>query len=148
MSEFFETNFMYRFAGHKDEVLICKHIKELLLQIYNVFCIRSVDRYAFDVFDEAVQGTEACFGGELSVDVLELYYKLGVILISIREDDLGYTCHYLHHVYKNQSVSNFPPCRAVINHREKELKRLVPVVELVSGIWDMDTSDELKALAQ
>lgn len=147
--EFLQNSFLARLTGPIDDVCVCGHIKNLLVRIFEVFCINDVGRDSFRLLENAIRSTEKSFDGECSNDLFEMYYTLGVILIDLGEEELGIACHYLHHVYKNRPRSSWPPIKARDKQRGSEVISLLPIVkaQFNSDVWEKDTDPQLKKLA-
>ncbi len=147
--DFLQNSFLARLTGPIDDVSVCGHIKDLLVKIFEVFCINSVDANSYRLLEKTIRSTEKSFDGECSDDLFEMYYKIGVVLIDLGEEELGIACHYLHHAYKNRPRSSWPPIKARGKQRGSEVISLLPIVTTASDydFWEKDTDPQLKKLA-
>lgn len=139
-------SFMMRVAGIDDEVLVCKIMRDLLVRIKEVFCVTPVSREIYNILESATECTEMAFEGHECGDLFDIYYKLGVVLIELGYEDLGVTCQYLHHTYRNRSYPSWPPARAWQNERGEELLVLVPVFNVPFDAFEADTENDIKRI--
>jgi hypothetical protein len=134
--------FMIRIAGVKDEVLVCKAMREILIQAREIYSLRSVTLEAYVVLEQACVCLEATFYGHVCKDLLDAYYKLGVVLMGLGYEELGVACQYLHHTFSNRAYSCWPPSMAWYHGRGRELLNLLPIFTGSFPDFESDTVRE------
>ncbi len=142
--DFFANSFMMRLTAPGDAVFMCENMRDLLVKIHDVFAVTSVSSADYDLLEQTITCTEKVFAGEERGDLFDLFYRLGVILFDLGEEDLAVTCQYLHHNYRNRTKTSWPPAKAYGLGRGAEVKRLLPILARDQGFWEKDTTIDLK----
>jgi hypothetical protein len=121
--------FMVKVAGTNDEVVLCGHMVGLLHKIRDIFLANPVPHSAFQLLERAGECTENTFRGNECEDLFDVYYQLGVVLIEIGQEDLGLSCQFLHHVYRNRAMIQWPPAKAWYRGRGDVIMEMLPIFE-------------------
>ena len=134
--------FMFRIAGVTDEVVLCKHMVDLLNEIREVFMKSPVPHKAFEVLERAGNCTDEAFRGESCKDLFDVYYQLGVILMDLGQEDLGVSCQFLHHAYRNRAMIQWPPAKAWYKGRGDMIVAMLPIFEVSFESLEADTAKD------
>ncbi len=136
------NGFMIRIVGAHDEVKLCGHMVDLLHEVRDIFMKNPVPHKAFEILEHAGKHTEVAFRGHPTKELFDVYYQLGVVLIRIGQEDLGLSCQFLHHAYRNRSIIQWPPAKAWYRGRGDVIMAMLPIFEGSFEDLEADTARE------
>jgi len=137
-----DESFMVRIAGIRDEVLICKAMREMLIASREFFSITPVTREDYVLLEQAMYCLEKSFCGHVCKELFDVYCELGTILMELGHEELGIACLYLHHTYRNRAISGWPPSKAWHCGRGGELVNMLPINDGGFQDFEADTMRE------
>ncbi|MFZ6014842.1 MAG: hypothetical protein ACOYUZ_00605 [Patescibacteria group bacterium] len=138
---------MFRMSANITALDVCQLMKEILQQSKAALLSARVDMDEFEVLRRAYQNTEKAYGGVAVYDLFDAYYELGKILLRIGKEDLGISCHYLHHTYNNRSVMHWPTSKVWRQGEGFALKALLPIFADGFPDFEADTARDGVCLA-
>ncbi len=144
--DFFANSFMMRLTAPGDAVFMCENIRDLLVKVHDVLILTSIPRSDYAVLEKVISCTEKVFAGEEREEFFDLFYRLGVVLLDLGEEDLGIACQYLHHSFRNRPQTSWPPAKAYNQGRGAEVKRMVPILKHEQGFLEIDTAIDIRSI--
>ena len=136
------NSFMFRIAGINNELTFCIHLVDLLKEVEKVLQQNASEQDDYVCFDKVLMYTEDSFRGFLNDSLFDSYYDLGRRLLALGFEELGVSCQFLHHVYKNRHSSQWAPIRAWENGLGHKLLAMLPIIEPKFSDWEADTAKE------